>query len=116
MSIIFFINCLCLLFPFNLLFHSVIFTALGNGGMSFRLVAEVFGHLLGEEVAVELVAGLADGQAAAVLVEHLDFLVGEVVGAVAQLARAVEVVALDVLEGFIAKTYGGQAAADEVFT
>ena len=69
----------------------------------------ILGNLFFEEAAVQLVARLADGEASSVLVENLDFLVVEVVTAVVQHTRAMEVVVFDVFEGGVAETDGRQA-------
>ena len=74
----------------------------------------IFGHLLFQKMAVELVAGLADRQSAAVLVEDLNLLVVKVVGAVVQLAGAVEVVALDTLERHATESDSRQATIHQV--
>ena len=76
----------------------------------------IFGYLFLEEVAVQLVAGLADGQTAAILVEDLNLLVVEVITAVVQLAGTVEVVAFDTFERHVAEADGRQTAVDEIAT
>lgn len=70
--------------------------------VAFGCVVEVFRYLFFQEVAVQLVARLADWKASAVLVEHFDFLVVEIVTAVMQFAGTVVVVAFDTLKWCIA--------------
>ena len=74
----------------------------------------IFGDLLFEEVAVELVAGFADGEATAVFEEDFYFLVVEVVGAVVELAGALEIGRSGHGERLTAEADGGEATVDEI--
>lgn len=55
------------------------------------MIIIVFGNLFLKEVAVELVAGLADGETSAVLVEDFYLLVVKIVGTVGQFACAFKI-------------------------
>ena len=80
------------------------------------MVIIVFGDLFLQEMSVELVAGLADGQTAAVLVEDFYLLVVEVVGAVGQFTCALEIRRCRLRERLGIKPYGRQAAVDHIAT
>ena len=67
-------------------------------------------------MSVELVAGFADGETSAVLVEDLYLLIVEVVGAVGQFTCALEIRRCRLRERLGIKPYGRQAAVDHILT
>lgn len=78
------------------------------------MIIIVFGNLFLKEVAIELVAGLADGETSAVLVEDFYLLVVKIVGTVGQFACAFKIGCLDIRKRLVAETYSRQTTVDHI--
>ena len=80
------------------------------------MIIIVLGNLFLQKVSVELVAGLTDGQAAAILVEDFYLLVVEVVASVSQFACTLKISRTNICKWFVTEAYGWQAAVDHILT
>ncbi len=74
----------------------------------------IFGYLFFKEMAVQLVAGLTNRQAAAIFVEDFYLLIVKVVATVSQLASSFEVRRFRFGEGLITEPYSRQTTVDHI--